>query len=138
MESSSGAWVLIAIVFFIIFLILRRRSNSKKIIARNSLISKELTNLKKEIICVSTSSIKNKEIVETFSIVKGKSTTVISSSEDEDIADKEAMYEILINAKLLGANAVIDLKRDTITYEVSGSKWQTSQIVYTGTAVKTK
>lgn len=138
MESSSGAWVLITIVFLIIFLILRRRSNSKKIIARNSLISKELINLKKEIMCVSTSSIKNKEIVETFSIIKGKSITVISSSEDEDIADNEAMYEILTNAKLLGANAIIDLKRDNITYEVSGSKWQTSQIVYTGTAVKIK
>lgn len=41
-----------------------------------------------------------------------------------------------LRAKSLGANAVIEIKLNTGTYEQQGSKWQVSQAVYNGTAVR--
>ena len=82
---------------------------------------------------MTSSAIHDKKILKTFGTVKGISKSIISI--DVKIADNEAMYEMLIEAKILGANAIVDLKMNTPTFEVSGSKWQTSQIIYTGTAV---
>ncbi|MGE3593764.1 MAG: heavy metal-binding domain-containing protein, partial [Arcobacter sp.] len=62
--------------------------------------------------------------------------SIITTDESTRIADNEAMYEMLIEAKILGSNAIVDIKMNTPTFEVNGSKWQTSQIIYTGTAVK--
>ena len=42
---------------------------------------------------------------------------------------------MLKNAKNMGANAIIDAKVSTGTYQTQGSQWQVSQAIYTGTAV---
>ena len=99
-------------------------------------IENEVIELKKEIMCVTSSMIHGKEVLKTFGNVKGTSRSIISSDYPTKFADNEAMYEMLIEAKILGANAIVDLNMNTPTYEISGSKWQTSQIIYTGTAIK--
>lgn len=126
------------IPFFVIggmlYMFFKGRSEKNSYYENANLIEKEVLGLKKEIMCVTSSKIYAKKIVKTFGSVKGTSKSIINT--DTKIADNEAMYEMLIEAKILGANAIIDLKMNTPTFEVSGSKWQTSQIIYTGTAVK--
>jgi uncharacterized protein YbjQ (UPF0145 family) len=43
---------------------------------------------------------------------------------------------MLKQARELGANAVVDARLTTGTYETNGSQWQVSRPVYTGTAVR--
>ena len=126
------------IPFFVIggmlYMFFKGRSKKNSYYENANLIEKEVFGLKKEIMCVTSSKIYAKEIVKTFGSVKGTSKSIINT--DTKIADNEAMYEMLIEARILGANAIIDLKMNTPTFELSGSKWQTSQIIYTGTAVQ--
>lgn len=132
----NDQWIIILIVVGIVYLFLKNRKAKKAYFNRVSLIENEVIELKKEIMCVTSSNIYEKKVVQTLGSVKGASKSIISTEQSTKIADNEAMYEMLIEAKILGANAIVDIKMNTPTFEVSGSKWQTSQIIYTGTAVK--
>lgn len=134
MDSSN--WILILIVLGILYLFFKNRKAKKAYLKKVSFIEDEVRELKNEIMCVTSSNIYGKKIVQTLGSVKGTSQSIIRTDESTRIADNEAMYEMLIEAKILGANAIVDIKMNTPTFEVSGSKWQTSQIIYTGTAVK--
>lgn len=135
MDSSN--WILIVIVLGVLYLFLKNRKAKKAYLKKVSFIEDEVRELKNEIMCVTSSNIYGKKIVQTLGSVKGTSQSIITTTDESTrIADNEAMYEMLIEAKILGANAIVDIKMNTPTFEVSGSKWQTSQIIYTGTAVK--
>lgn len=133
---DSSNWILILIVLGVLYLFLKNRKAKKAYFKKVSFIEDEVRELKNEIMCVTSSSIYGKKIIKTLGSVKGTSQSIITTDESTRIADNEAMYEMLIEAKILGANAIVDIKMNTPTFEVSGSKWQTSQIIYTGTAVK--
>lgn len=129
----NGGWIILLFTVGFLYLFFKNRSKKKLYYKNASLVQEEVLKLKQEIMCVTSSAIHDKKILKTFGTVKGISKSIISI--DVKIADNEAMYEMLIEAKILGANAIVDLKMNTPTFEVSGSKWQTSQIIYTGTAV---
>ena len=51
-------------------------------------------------------------------------------------AEKEALADIMRQGIQMGANALVDLKMTTGSYEQQGSQWMVSKVVYYGTAVK--
>jgi uncharacterized protein YbjQ (UPF0145 family) len=73
---------------------------------------------------------------ETLGLVRGISDIEAGSRLEFELAEQEALYLMLKQALALGANAVIDARLTTATYETSGSGWQVSRPVYTGTAVR--
>lgn len=107
----------------------------KKAIASSASLDQLLDNKRAEIITVSTSSVPGKNIKSVIGAVSGKSKTKASSEHEFDLAEKEAMLAVIENAQRLGANAIIDLKATTGTYQAQGSQWQVSQTMYSGTAV---
>jgi hypothetical protein len=76
------------------------------------------------------------KVRETLGLVRGISAIEASSRIDFELAEQEALYAMLQQALELGANAVVDARLTTGTYETNGSKWQVSRPVYTGTAVR--
>lgn len=101
-------------------------------------IDASLEKLQREIVAVSGSTIHNFEITRVIGLVRGVSNTQASSKEEFLLAEKEALYNILGEAKNPGANAIIEIKLGTGTYQMQGSQWQVSQAIYTGTAVESK
>jgi hypothetical protein len=76
------------------------------------------------------------KVRETLGLVRGISAIEASSRLDFELAEQEALYAMLQQALELGANAVVDARLTTGTYETNGSRWQVSRPVYTGTAVR--
>lgn len=76
------------------------------------------------------------KIKQTLGLVRGISDTEASSQADFALAEREALLLLLKHAHDLGANAVVGVRLATGTYETTGSKWQVSRPVYTGTAVR--
>ena len=76
------------------------------------------------------------EVKESLGLVRGISDIEASSRLDFELAEQEALYLMLKQARELGANAVVDARLTTGTYETNGSQWQVSRPVYTGTAVR--
>jgi hypothetical protein len=76
------------------------------------------------------------KVRETLGLVRGISVIEASSRLDFELAEQEALYLMLKHARELGANAVVDARLTTGTYETNGSRWQVSRPVYTGTAVR--
>jgi uncharacterized protein YbjQ (UPF0145 family) len=76
------------------------------------------------------------KVRETLGMVRGISDIEASSRLDIELAEREALYSMLRAALELGANAVVDARLTTGTYETNGSQWQVSRPVYTGTAVR--
>ena len=94
-----------------------------------------LEELRHEVMVVTSSAIPGKTIKQVFGNVSGISDTNAVSREEFALAEKEAMHNLILEAKKFGANAVVDLKLSTGTYEHTGSQWQVSQLIYLGTAV---
>ena len=78
----------------------------------------------------------HEKVRETLGMVRGISDIEASSRLDFELAEQEALYSMLRAAVDLGANAVVDARLTTGTYETNGSQWQVSCPVYTGTAVR--
>jgi uncharacterized protein YbjQ (UPF0145 family) len=76
------------------------------------------------------------QVKQSLGLVRGLSDIEASSRRDFELAEQEALYAMLKEARALGANAVIDARLTTGTYETAGSQWQVSRPVYTGTAVR--
>jgi uncharacterized protein YbjQ (UPF0145 family) len=123
--------VLLGIVYIFYNISAKRKKASRE--AHN--IKMKLDELQKEIICVGGSIVPNRTIEEVFGTVSGLSSQV-TSDEEFALSEKQAMYNMLLRAKELGANAITDVKLATGTYQQSGSQWQSAQCIYTGTAVK--
>jgi uncharacterized protein YbjQ (UPF0145 family) len=78
----------------------------------------------------------HEKVRETLGMVRGISDIEASSRLDFELAEQEALFSMLKAALELGANAVVDARLTTGTYETNGSQWQVSRPVYTGTAVR--
>jgi hypothetical protein len=76
------------------------------------------------------------KVKETLGMVRGISDIQADSGLEFELAEQEALYLMLKQAKQMGANAVVDARLSIGTYEVTGAKWQVSRPVYTGTAVR--
>ncbi|MBE4575960.1 hypothetical protein BOO36_19480 [Vibrio navarrensis] len=129
-------FVLLGILSLFVFIIRSQISSKNKAQKSSKNIDEMLNQLRNEVLSVSGSSIPGKEVEEVIGMVRGVSDTQASRKEEFELAEKEALYKMLMEAKSLGANAVIEIKLNTGTYEQQGSKWQVSQAVYNGTAVR--
>jgi len=98
-------------------------------------IDAKIAEMKNKIIIVNGTSIPGKRIVKAIGLVRGISDTKATTKEEFALIEKEALYNMLKEADNQGANAIIDIKLTTGTYEAQGSQWQSSQAIYTGTAV---
>ncbi|TKI69658.1 heavy metal-binding domain-containing protein [Sulfurimonas crateris] len=121
---------------FFVLIVWSQISSKKKAKERSTNMDEMLNQLRNEVLSISGSSIPGKEVKKIIGMVRGVSDTQASRKEEFELAEKEALYKMLMEAKSLGANAVIDIKLNTGTYERQGSKWQVSQAVYNGTAVE--
>lgn len=99
-------------------------------------IEGKLNQLRREITVVASSGIPGRNIAKVFGNVTGISDTQATSKDEFALAEKEAMFNLISEAKKLGANAIVDMKLNTGTYQQTGSQWQVSQVVYTGTSVQ--
>jgi len=127
--------IVIFIVFvFFVFPALKKKKDMESM----EIYSKKVNEITKEIVTSTSDSLPNAVIEKVLGIVKGVSKVQASTKSEFELAEKSAFYEMLKNAKEKGANGVISIKMSSGTYEQQGSKWQVSQIIYTGTAVITK
>lgn len=108
----------------------------KRVKQSGAVIEEKLNQLRREITVVASSAIPGRNIAKVFGNVTGISDTQATSKDEFALAEKEAMFNLISEAKKLGANAIVDMKLNTGTYQQTGSQWQVSQVVYTGTAVQ--
>jgi len=87
-------------------------------------------------VTVFTYALPTGQVKKTFGLVRGISDTEATTKRDFRLAEQEALLLMLKQAHDLGANAVVGVRLTTGTYEASGSQWQVSRPVYTGTAVR--
>lgn len=111
------------------------RQSTKKTLESSLDIDARLFNKRNDLVVVATASIPHKEITRVLGNVTGTSTTQACTKELFELAEKEARLDLIEKAQLLGANAVVDLKLLSGSYEQDGSIWHLSQTVYGGTAV---
>ncbi len=103
---------------------------------KQEMLDEKIQNLKNQILVVSSNTIPGKEIKEILGIVRGISDTSASSDAEFKLAEKEALFKIMEESFKLGANAIVDLKSTTGSYQRQGSQWMVSKVIYIGTAVK--
>ncbi len=121
---------------FILFIIIySNKHREKKAAVTAATIDLQLNQKRREVTTVSTASVPGKNIASVIGAVSGISKTQATTKSEFELAEKEAMLAIIQNAQQLGANAIIDLKATTGSYQQQGSQWQVSQTLYSGTAV---
>lgn len=118
---------------FLIYLPIRHRRRTAKAFVEKT--NDELKDLRSKILVVSSSAIPGKEIFQVFGHVTGTSNIEASTPQQADAAERQAMLSLMKNALAMGANAVIDAKLLSSTYQQQGSQWMVSKTYYTGTAV---
>lgn len=128
MDILLVAGVIIGI-FLLASLIFRNRTSLDE-------LDKKIQELRGSITAVTSSSLPDRKIKGALGNVTGISETAASTDRGFRKAEKEAMADIMRQGILMGANAIIDLKMTTGSYEQQGSQWMVSKVVYYGTAVK--
>ena len=99
-------------------------------------LDKDIQGLRERIIVVTSNSLPDREIKGAIGNVTGISATAASTDRGFRKAEKEALADIMRQGIQIGANAIIDLKMTTGSYEQQGSQWMVSKVVYYGTAVR--
>ena len=94
----------------------------------------KLEEIVSEVVFVTTDMIPGKSIIGCLGGVRAISSRVTSEGELIN-EEKVALRAFLENAKAMGANAVVGMKVQSITFEQNGSKWNSGCLYYTGTAV---
>lgn len=99
-------------------------------------LEKEIQELRERITIVTSNSLPDREVKGALGNVTGISATAASTDRGFRKAEKEALVDIMRQGIQMGANAIVDLKMTTGSYEEQGSQWMVSKVVYYGTAVK--
>ena len=143
-DGGAEALVIFLIFFFVFILFIfiiplfkmisRQRKRNVEAEMKKSEITEELNNLKKDILVVSSPDIPCKNIKTVLGLVRGISGQATTEAEFNR-AEAEALKNMIDNAASIGANAIISVRLTIGAYDQQGSKWQTSQAVYIGTAV---
>ena len=76
-------------------------------------LDKQIQDLRQRILVVTSDNIHGKEVKHVIGSVIGVSKTPAASSAEFNLAEKEAMLDIINNAISIGANAITDLKMTT-------------------------
>ncbi len=124
--------ILVAAVLFVALIVFSLLGRSNK----TAELDDEIKNLRERIIVVTSTSLPNKEIKSAIGNVTGISATAASTDRGFRKAEKEALADIMRQGIQMSANAIIDLKMTTGSYEEQSSQWVVSKIIYYGTAVR--
>jgi len=124
--------LLVAAVLFVALIVFSLLGRSNK----TTELDDEIRNLRERIIVVTSTSLPDKAVKSAIGNVTGISATAASTDRGFRKAEKEALADIMRQGIQIGANAIIDLKMTTGSYEEQGSKWVVSKVVYYGTAVR--
>jgi len=134
---KGGFWAMellfiYAVVFgtFILVFILSGRSGS-----RLEELDEKIKNLQEKILVVTSSDIPTKDVKEVLGSVTGISKSA-STEAGFTRAEREAMAAVMRRGLVIGANAIVDLRMTTGSYEQQGTKWMVTRVVYNGTAVR--
>lgn len=122
--------IVISGIFLLIFIL------SGKSASKNAALDGEIKCLREKILVVTSGDIQSRKIKDVIGNVTGISATAASTDRGFRKAEKEALADIMCQGIQMGANAIIDLKMTTGSYEQQGSQWMVSKVVYYGTAVK--
>jgi uncharacterized protein YbjQ (UPF0145 family) len=125
-------FLLIAVIlgiFLLASLFFRKRSSLDE-------LDKNIQELRERIIVVTSNSLPDREIKSALGNVTSISATAASTDRGFRKAEKEALADIMRQGIHMGANAIIDLKMTTGSYEQQGSQWMVAKVVYYGTAVR--
>lgn len=126
-------WIpFIAIALVVLF---GPKSRDKKAVADTKTLEEVIDTYRNRITVVTTPTVPGKEIKHVHGAITGNATTQASSNAQTNLAEKEALLDLLKKADLLGANAIVDLKLASTSHEQQGSKWMVSKIFYSGTAL---
>lgn len=85
-------------------------------------LDKEIQELRHSITVVTSSSLPDRGITGALGNVTGISETAASTDRGFRKAEKEALADIMRQGIQMGANAIVDLKMTTGSYEQQGSK----------------
>jgi uncharacterized protein YbjQ (UPF0145 family) len=124
--------LIVAIVLFVALIVFSLLGRSNK----TAELDEDIKNLRERIIVVTSSNLPDRQIKGALGNVTGISETAASTDRGFRKAEKEALADIMRQGIQMGANAIIDLKMTTGSYEQQGSQWMVSKVVYYGTAVK--
>ncbi|MAK45346.1 MAG: hypothetical protein CMN80_14495 [Spongiibacter sp.] len=94
----------------------------------------KLKEIVSEVVFVTTEEIPGKSITRCLGGVRAISSRITSEGA-LIIEEKVTLRAFLENAKAMGANAVVGMKVQSISFEQNGSKWNSGNLYYTGTAV---
>lgn len=119
----------VLLVALIVFSLLGRSNKTTE-------LDDEIRNLRERIIVVTSTSLPDKAVKSALGNVTGISATSASTDRGFRKAEKEALADVMRQGIQMGANAIVDLKMTTGSYEQQGSKWVVSKVVYYGTAVR--
>jgi len=131
MESFFGILIILAILF----VFWRSMREGGKIKEKKERADGEIKDMSESILVVTSSDIPTKEVKEVLGNVTGISSSATTEAGFER-AEREAMAEVMRRGLEMGANAIIDLRMTTGSYEQQGAKWMVTRVVYNGTAVK--
>ena len=124
--------LLVAAVLFVALIVFSLFGRSNK----TAELDAEIKNLRERIIVVTSNSLPDREIKGALGNVTGISETGAATDRGFRKAEKEALADIMRQGIQMGANAIVDLKMTTGSYEQQGSQWMVSKVVYYGTAVR--
>lgn len=124
--------LLVAAVLFVALIVFSLLGRSNK----TAELDDEIRNLRERITVVTSTSLPDKAVKSALGNVTGISATSASTDRGFRKAEKEALADIMRQGIQMGANAIVDLKMTTGSYEQQGSKWVVSKVVYYGTAVR--
>lgn len=129
----------VLIIFYLT--IVKKREETARVKAEE--LDKQIQELSQRVLVVTSSTVPGKEIKRVIGAVTGVSKTEASTDAEFKLAEKEALLDIMQKAIELGANAIVDLKMTTGSYEkrvwidIGSQKGyrMVSKVTYTGTAV---
>lgn len=124
--------LIVAIVLFVALIIFSLLGRSNK----TAELDANIKSLREKIIVVTSNNLPDRQIKGALGNVIGISATAASTDKGFRKAEKEALADIMRQGIQMGANAIVDLKMTTGSYEQQGSQWMVSKVVYYGTAVK--
>jgi len=130
-----GFLALALILFIFGLLILSGPLRRKKAVKKTVDAEEKIAAMKEKILVVTSSDIPTRKIRDVLGSVTGISTSA-STEEEFTRAEREAMADIMRRGLEMGANAIVDLRMTTGSYEQQGAKWMVTRVVYNGTAVK--
>jgi uncharacterized protein YbjQ (UPF0145 family) len=112
---------------------------------RRIALDKEIQYFQNRVAVVTSDAIPGRATEQVLGCVTGVSHIPASNDDERKLAEREAMHSLIKQALQMGANAVLDLKMATDSYEHTDPKkflvlpavtFTATKVTYTGTAVK--